>query len=317
MKIRFGFVAHALELWDASPSKTLTFTRYKQLGKDERFERLKAITYQNIIHTKRILYYLLAHEIKLYRFSSALVPLATHPEVLWDYVTPFRTEWKELGELVKKGNIRPSFHPSQYTLLTSQREEVTENAVRDLVYHEKLLTAMEITEHAAINIHIGGSYGNKEEALLRFHHNFQKLPQCLKQLITLENDDKTYNIEETLLACEQENIPMVLDYDHYKANQDYLELLSFVDRIFRTWKSRNLRPIVHLSSPKTTVEYRAHHDFVSIDFVLPFIKMMKEINRDFDVIVEAKQKNLAMFKLIEEITKIRGVKRTGSAEIEW
>ena len=36
MKIRFGYVSHAISLWDASPAKTLTFTRYQQLSPEER-----------------------------------------------------------------------------------------------------------------------------------------------------------------------------------------------------------------------------------------------------------------------------------------
>ena len=35
MKIRFGYVANALGLWDASPSKSLTFARYSALPKQE------------------------------------------------------------------------------------------------------------------------------------------------------------------------------------------------------------------------------------------------------------------------------------------
>ena len=83
MKIRFGYVANAVGLWDASPSKTLTFARYSVLPKNERLEKLKSVTAQNIHNTKRILYYNIAHEIELYRLSSSLVPLATHPEVMW------------------------------------------------------------------------------------------------------------------------------------------------------------------------------------------------------------------------------------------
>ncbi len=36
--------------------------------------------------------------------------------------------------------------------------------------------------------------------------------------MTLENDDKTYNAEETLLACEKETVPFVFDYHHHMAN---------------------------------------------------------------------------------------------------
>lgn len=135
MKIRFGYVANALGLWDASPSKTLTFKRYSTLPRQERLEKLQSITRQNLHHTKRILHYNIAHEINLYRFSSSLVPLATHPEIIWDFITPFRKEWEQLGQLLKRYKIRPSFHPGQFTLFTSPKESVTRNAVKDMEYH--------------------------------------------------------------------------------------------------------------------------------------------------------------------------------------
>lgn len=317
MKIRFGYVATALGLWDASPSKTLTFSRFTKLKNDERMDLLKSSTAKNLEHTKRILYYNLAHEVQLYRFSSSLVPLATHPEVKWDFITPFRSEWKELGKLIKEGSIRPSFHPGQYTLFTSPRNEVTKNAVVDMEYHYKMLEAMGVEEGAAINIHIGGAYGDKESTLIRFHENIKTLPKHIKRITTLENDDKTYNIRETLEVCEKENIPMVLDYHHYIANKEGLDLEDYLMRIFQSWSKRNLRPIVHLSSPKSEKEIRSHADFVDIDFVLPFLKLAKQFNQDFDCIIEAKQKNLAMFRLIEELSAIRGIRRINSATIQW
>lgn len=317
MKIRFGYVAIALGLWDASPSKTLTFKRYSALPKQERLDKLKSITAQNLYHTKRILYYNIAHEIKLYRFSSNLVPLATHPEVMWDFITPFKREWKELGQLMQKYQIRPSFHPGQFTLFTSPKSQVTENAVKDMEYHYRMLEAMNADKIGIINIHIGGAYGDKIKTLQRFHQNLKTLPTEVKNRMTLENDDKTYNVEETLAACEKENIPMVLDYHHHMANQTDDELSAFLPRIFHTWKHSNHIPKVHISSPKSESAYRSHADNVSLDFVLPFIKMAKELNQDFDIMIEAKQKNLAMHRLIEELASIRGVKRISGATLEW
>ncbi|MEH7345622.1 UV DNA damage repair endonuclease UvsE [Bacillus sp. JJ1532] len=317
MKIRFGYVANALGLWDASPSKTVTFARYSTLPKDERMEKLKSITAQNLHHTKRILHYNIAHEIELYRFSSSLVPLATHPEVMWDFITPFKNEWKELGSLLQQFKLRLSFHPNQFTLFTSPREEVTMNAVKDMEYHFKMLGAMNALNTGLINIHIGGAYGDKTESLNRFHQNLKKLPEEIKKVMTLENDDKTYNIQETLLTCEKENIPMVLDYHHYMANSEESDLPLYLNRIFNTWNRSNIVPKVHISSPKSDQAYRSHADFVSIDFVLPFFKMAKELNQDFDIMIEAKQKNLAMQRLVEKIAAIRGVKRISSAAVEW
>lgn len=317
MKIRFGYVANAMGLWNASPSKSLTFTRYSALPKNERMEKLKEVTVQNLLHTKRILHYNIAHEIELYRFSSSLVPLATHPEVLWDYITPFKDEWKELGQLIHQFNMRPSFHPNQFTLFTSPKTEVTQNAVMDMKFHYSMLRAMNALERGLINIHIGGAYGDKRVTLERFHHNVKSLPNEIKKVMTLENDDKTYNVKETLEVCEKGNIPMILDYHHYMANKGDADLANYYPRIFKTWESRNMIPKVHLSSPKAENAYRSHADFVSLEFVLPFFKLAKEFNQDFDVMIEAKKKDLAMLKLVEELAAIRGVKRITSSVIEW
>lgn len=317
MKIRFGYVANAIGLWDASPSKTLTFSHYSKLPKEERMEKLKSITAQNLHHTKRILYYNIAHEIELYRFSSSLVPLATHPEVMWDFYTPFKNEWEELGEIVQRFKMRVSFHPNQFTLFTSPRVEVTMNAVKDMEYHFRMLKAMNALKMGLINIHIGGAYGDKNKSLNKFHQNLKQLPKEIKNHMTLENDDKTYNVQETLITCEKENIPMVLDYHHHMANNEGVNLHLYLQRIFNTWNSFNMVPKVHISSPKSNESYRSHADFVSLDFVLPFLKMAKELNQDFDIMVEAKQKNLAMQRLVEEVAAIRGVKRITSSSVEW
>ncbi|QUW23697.1 UV DNA damage repair endonuclease UvsE [Sporosarcina sp. Marseille-Q4063] len=317
MKIRFGYVANAVGLWDASPSKTLTFTRYSTLPKKERMERLKFITAQNLQHTKRILYYNIAHEIEVYRFSSSLVPLATHPEVMWDFLTPLKKEWKEIGDLVKHYKLRVSFHPNHFTLFSSPRKEVTMNALISMDYHFKMLEAMNALDTGLINIHIGGAYGDKKQSLDRFHQNLKKLPKKIKKHMTLENDDKTYDILETLTACEKENIPMVFDYHHYVANNGEIDLPHYLHRIFKTWRNTNIVPKVHISSPKSDQAFRSHADYISLDFVLPFLKMAKELNQDFDIMIEAKQKNLAMLRLVEEIAAIRGVKRISSSSVEW
>jgi len=317
MRIRFGYVANALALWNASPSKALTFKTYSNLPKEKRIEKLMEVTSKNLEHTMRILYYNAAHEIKLYRFSSSLVPLATHPEVMWDFVTPFKEKWEELGELINRFEIRPSFHPNQFTLFTSSRDEITQNAIRDMEFHYKMLEAMRIEKKGIINIHIGGAYGDKDASINRFHQNLKKLPQEIRAQMTLENDYKTYTILETLKVSEKEKIPMILDYHHHQANQGGLDLALYLKRIFQTWEKSGQVPKVHISSPKSENAYRSHADFVSLEFVLPFLKIAKDLNQDFDVMVEAKQKDLAMLQLVGEITSLRGVKRLTTSTVEW
>ena len=96
-----------------------------------------------------------------------------------------------------------------------------------------------------------------------------------------------------------------------------MNLSNYLPRIFNTWTNFSAVPKVHLSSPKSNQAYRSHADFVSFEFILPFLKMAKELDRDFDIMIEAKQKNLAMLKLIEEIASIRGVKRISGSTVEW
>ncbi|MEH7111051.1 UV DNA damage repair endonuclease UvsE [Neobacillus niacini] len=316
MKIRFGYVSTAITLWDASPSKTLTFTRYQQLSKQARTEKLLELTKLNLAHTLRMLYFNLAHEIEVYRLSSSLVPLATHPEVFWDFVTPFKKEWKEIGDLIKKHRLRVSFHPNQFTLFTSPQTKITDNAVIDMEYHYRMFEAMGVADTGMMNIHIGGAYGDKVTTIARFHENLKKLPSDIKRSMTLENDDKTYNAEETLLACEQETVPFVFDYHHHMANLCEPPLEELLPRIFQTWDQVDLVPKIHISSPKGDKEFRSHADFVDLEFIMPFLKMVKEFGQDVDFMIEAKAKDQAALKLVEDISKVRGYKRVSGAAIE-
>lgn len=316
MKIRFGYVSTAITLWDASPSKTLTFTRYQQLSEHDRRKKLLELTKLNLHHTLRMLYYNLAHEIELYRLSSSLVPLATHPEILWDFVTPFQSEWKELGDVIKKHDLRVSFHPNQFTLFTSPQAKITNNAVKDMEYHYRMFEAMGVEDRGMMNIHIGGAYGDKVETIVRFHENLKKLPPHIKRAMTLENDDKTYNAEETLLACEKEKVPFVLDYHHHMANLCETPLEELLPRIFQTWDHVGHIPKIHISSPKGEKEFRSHADFVDLEFILSFLKIIKEFGQDVDFMIEAKKKDQAALKLVEDISKLRGYKRVSGAAIE-
>jgi UV DNA damage endonuclease len=317
MKVRLGFVANSLALWDSSPSKTMTYRRFTELPRDERMEKLIEVTRKNLEHTKRILYYCAAHEIELYRLSSSLVPLATHPDVEWDFYSPLKREWKELGDLIKSFGIRASFHPNQFTLFTSPKQHVTDNAVKDLVYHYRMLEYMGIEKESVINIHIGGTYGDKKAALARFHENLNAIPPEVKDIMTLENDDKTYNVEETLAACQKEDIPMVLDIHHHEANLGSLPLEECLEDIFKTWDRRDLVPKIHISSPKSEKAFRSHSDYVDPDFVEPFFKSLKKFGQDVDFMIEAKYKDLAMLKLTEDLASIRGVKRTSGGVVEF
>lgn len=317
MRIRFGYVSTALSLWECSPSKTITFTNWQKLSKEERIPRLLELAKLNLHNTKRALMYNVAHEIDLYRLSSSIVPLATHPEVNWDYMSDLKEELKDVGDFVRAHKLRLSFHPNQYTLFTSDKKQVTLNAVKDMEYHYNILAGMGIEDVSLINIHVGGAYGDKLEAIKRFDESIQLLPSNVKSRMTLENDDKTYTTSETLAVCKQHSIPLMFDYHHHMANLSEESIEELLPAIFETWDNFGLIPKVHISSPKSEKQFRHHADYVDLEFVLPFLKVAKSIGRDFDMMIEAKEKDWAALKLVEDISTIRGIKRVRGGAVEW
>ena len=162
-------------------------------------------------------------------------------------------------------------------------------------------------------MHIGSSTFGKQNSIKRFINNFKLLDEEEKNLIILENDDKVFNIKDTLEICKILKIPMVLDYHHHKCNNDNLNLSEYIIEIFKTWN--NNTPKIHLSSPKNKKEYRSHHDYINIEDFLEFNAIVKKLKKDFDIMIEAKEKDIALFKLIREL-KYRGYKFIDETTLE-
>ncbi len=69
MLTSFGFVSTALNLYEASPAKTMTFATYQKRDEKERTAQLLAITKNNLERTLRVLHYCIAHEFQIGRAS--------------------------------------------------------------------------------------------------------------------------------------------------------------------------------------------------------------------------------------------------------
>ena len=163
------------------------------------------------------------------------------------------------------------------------------NKIKDMNIKDKLII-----------LHIGSSVFGKKASLTRFINNFKKLPIHLQEIIAIENDDKVFVIEDVLEICEKINIPCVLDYHHYICNHDK-ELKSLLPRIFATWKDKI--PKMHYSSPKSKLkkEFRSHHDYINSNDFIEFLDFVKEFNTDIDIMLEAKAKDEALFRLVREL----------------
>ncbi|MGF7057086.1 UV DNA damage repair endonuclease UvsE [Brassicibacter mesophilus] len=306
MIVRLGYVAMAVDLKDCSPSKTITYSQYSKMLDDEvKLYKLKKLAKENLINTKRILLYNAAHDIKVYRITSKLIPLINHPNVsYWNYIDELSEVFDQIKAIINKNNFRISAHPDHFTLLSSPRQDVISSSINDLVYHNNIMKAFGLDhQNGKLVIHVGGKYNSKKQAINRFKTNFSKLPEEIRNRIILENDDKIYDLIDVLEVCEELKIPMVLDIHHQWCNNRKEKIEYYLERVFNTWNDRILIPKIHVSSPKSELEFRAHANNINPDFFFNFIYKAKTLNKDFDVMIEAKNKNLALINLMNHIRR--------------
>lgn len=297
MKIILGYVSLSKAL-DITPSKTITYTNFEK--ENYPISKLIDITRNNLQALKEITIYNIKNDIHFYRLTSKLVPLATHDKVEFDYISPLLSEYKEVSKLINSNNIRVDTHPDQYAVLNSMDKKIVKNTFEILEYHYKILTTLDI-KNPTILLHIGSSACGKKASITRFINNFNKLPEYIKKCIALENDDKIYNIADTLNLCKKLNIPMVLDYHHYLCNNNGEKLEDYILDIINTWKNQD--PKFHFSSPKSKLkkEYRSHHDYVDSDEFIKFVSILKPYNKTFYIMLEAKAKDDALFRLTRQL----------------
>lgn len=298
MKVRLGYACLSKTLENITSSKTITYTTY--INKKYDIKKINNIVFENLDSLKKIIKYNISNNIHFYRLTSNLIPLATHENISFDYISPFNRKFKEIADLIKENNMRVDLHPNQFAILNSTNKTVVNNTYKILKYHYDILEALNI-KNKIIILHIGSSVCGKKASLTRFINNFNKLPVNIRNSIALENDDKIYNALDTLNLCNKLNIPMILDYHHHMCNNTNFNIDNYLEDIFNTWK--NDIPKVHFSSPKSKLkkEYRSHSNYInSNDFIL-FIEKLKKINKDIDIMLEAKDKDDALFKLVREL----------------
>ena len=304
MIIRLGYVAIALNLGKVTSSSTLTYTRYLKLNEEDRLKKLKEVTHSNIEALEKILKYNIDNNIHFYRMTSNFIPLATHPDVMWDYLKYFKKDLEYIGKLIKDNNLRVDAHPDQFNVINSDRESVVENTLRTLNMQVDLFEAMNY-EQGKLVIHIGGAKGGKDIALDRFINNLKKFPQRITDRLILENDDKTFNAEEVLNICEQVKLPMVFDVHHHNCNNCKEDIKSLLPKIFRTWEDEELVPKIHFSSPREFEKDRKHSDYIDAKRFLEFIYEAKEsVNKDFDIMIEAKKKDITLNTLVKDLRQL-------------
>ena len=295
MKIRLGYACVPVTI-DETSSHSLTYTHYKRLG-NKGDEKLDSVIKSNFNSLEKILKYNIRNDITFFRMTSELIPLANHSDVHYDFLNQYKHYYKKIGTIIKQNNLRVDLHPSAYTVLNSVNEDVVTSTINILEFYQKMYKSMGIKSR--IVLHVGSKVGGKRLGIKRFINNYNKLNSDLQKLIIVENDDKSYNIRNVLNLSEKLDIPMVLDYHHFKVNKNNEKIEDYIERIFNTWKDDI--PKIHFSSPKDKKNKRSHNDYINVDDFIDFLEKIKFTKRDFDVMIEAKKKDDALFRLIREL----------------
>lgn len=311
MLVRLGYVGMSMNLKNASPSRTMTVSQFlKQKDREAAIHKLERISNTNIENCLRLLKYNKAHNISFFRLSSKLIPLANHEEVGdWDYMKPLNDNLRMLGEFALKNKMRIDFHPEHFVILNSTKEEVLQSSIKTLIMHYKLLKSMRINIEQRCVLHIGGGYGDKEKALEQLIENFGSIPGKLQKMLMFENDDTTFTFDETLFACEKLGVPIVFDYHHHLVNFTNENWVQNWDRAIQTWNHSNLPMKMHISSPKDDKDSRAHADTIDPSMFLSFLNEIYGSLDQIDCMIEAKQKDNALFRLMEDLKDHQSVER--------
>ena len=305
MRIRLGYVAIALNLKNITSSSTVTFANYNKLkSEDEKLRKLKRVTFSNIDDLETILKYNIENNIHFYRLTSKLIPLSTHPEVTWDYEKYFSKELRTIGNIIKSSNMRLDAHPDQFNVINSVKDNVVQDTLRNLNHAVDLFELMKY-DAGKLVIHTGSSAGGKDESIHRFISNYKAFPKRVRERLILENDDKVFTAKDVLEICEKIKVPMVVDVHHHNCNNNKENITDLLPHIFSTWDSESLPPKIHFSTPKEGQLDRKHADYIDANDFCSFLDLAKEnVDRDFDVMIEAKKKDQALFKLMSDLKKI-------------
>lgn len=271
----------------------------------QRIFRAKGLDYvselalANVKDLKKIIEWNIANNLPLFRMSSDIFPW--HSEYQFSALRDFveiSFLLREIGGMAVASNHRLSFHPDHFNKLGSPKEEIVQKTMLDIERHSQIFNLMGFkpSRYNKINIHVGGAYGDKTSALLRFCKNFKRLSDHAQARLTVENDDRLalFSVYDLFKYVHLEiGIPIVFDYHHHKFNTSGLTEQQAFELAYGTWG--NIIPVFHYSESREENE-RAHSDYVQCSEISTY-------GKDVFIILEAKAKELAVLKFLERKRK--------------
>ncbi|MBU1043096.1 MAG: UV DNA damage repair endonuclease UvsE [Candidatus Omnitrophica bacterium] len=277
---------------------TTTALYLSKLSDSLRSDKISELCLKNSRALLASLEYCHTNNIGCFRVNSRILPLKTHPD--YSYGLNSLEQAKEIKacfnlcrQRAKEYDIRLTFHPDQFILLSAKDQAITRRSIEELAYQAEV---SELIGADVINIHAGGGYGDKPAALKRVSKVLAKLDKTIRDKLTLENDDRVYTPADLLDFCQANGVPFVYDLHHHRCLSDQLSTEEVTVRALKTW---NREPLFHISSPKCGwqgAKLGPHHDYIDIqDFPHCWLDL------DITVEVEAKAKELAVNKLRKQL----------------
>jgi UV DNA damage endonuclease len=268
--------------------------------------RLRVVAAANLRALETAVAYNRREGIRLYRISSDLIPLATHPSRPIDLDDAlshaFAADLARIGAAARDADLRLSMHPGQYTVLNSPSPEVVARAVDDLAYHAAVLDALGAGGEARVVLHVGGGYGDREAAMERFVQTFRRLPEAVSRRIVLENDDRVFTPADVLAVATSLSIPAVYDNLHAALNPSTEggDDALWTSRFASTWRPGDGAQKIHYSQQAPDRRDGSHSDTILAD---PFLAHLEALRAGLpfgtplpDIMLEVKDKNLSAVK---------------------
>jgi len=261
--------------------------------------------------------------ITMYRLSSDIAPYLTHPDMpqFRDQVAECAEELQAFGGVAREQGLRLSFHPSQYIVLNSPDARLIAQSMLDVESQAEILDRMEMGPESVVVIHVGGLYDDRVAARERWAHTYERLSEPARRRLVLENDDVSFSAADVLEVHRLTGVPLVFDHQHFWClNPERLELRATVEKFLATWP-RGVRPKLHFSSPRTELreirrknrKTRKNETVLQpplltghADYCHPFefATLMRQLESlTFDVMLEAKAKELALLRLRADLVR--------------
>lgn len=296
--VRLGYCCINLSLADQkiSANRGMIKRTFQDRGPDYCGE----LALLNLVDLLKILNWNKDHGIEVYRMSSDIFPWMSEYEITeLKNFSDIQHVLIQIGDFVKASGMRVSMHPGQFDVLCSPTPAVVTKTIKDLNQHAQIMDLMGLPADPSfpINIHLGGTYGDKPAAAQRFCENFELLNPTTKSRLVVENDDKgaQYSVAD-LYSMVYMNIgtPITFDFHHHRFNTGDLTEEVALKLASTTWHGHV--PLTHYSSCKKTFEdssviARSHADFI--------YEKINNYDQRIDIEIEAKAKDLAVLRYRE------------------